>query len=55
MIITIPARKPNFKRKTCYLMHISVSADHKVKIKESEKINKYLDLVGELNNTNCGT
>ena len=36
------------KRKTCHLVDFAVPADHRVKMKESEKINKYLDLAREL-------
>ena len=48
----IPARRPdlvviNKKQKTCRLVDFSVLADHKVKSKESEKKDKYLDLARE--------
>ena len=54
----IPARQPDLvlinrkkkkkkKRRTCCLDFI-IPADHRVKIKESEKIDKYLDLAWEL-------
>ena len=41
----IPARRPHLKE---FLMDFAVSAGNKVKIKESEKTNKYLDLVREV-------
>ena len=42
------ARRPdlvliNKKKRTYHLVNFVVPADHRVKIKESEKINKYLD------------
>ena len=36
------------KELTCHLLGFAVSADHKVKIKENQKIDKYLDLAKEL-------
>ena len=49
----IPARRPdlvliNKKRKTCRIVDFAVPADHRVKIKENEKRDKYLDLAREL-------
>ena len=49
----IPARRPDLvlidkKRNTCHLMDFAVPADHRIKMKESEKINKYFDLAREL-------
>ena len=49
----IPARRPDLvlidkKRKTCHLVDFAVPADHRVKMKEREKIDKYLDLAREL-------
>ena len=41
------------EKKTTYLVDFAVPADHRVKIKNSEKGVKYLDLVRELRN--CGT
>ena len=38
----------NKKKRNCILQDFTVSADNRVKIKESEKINKYLDLPREL-------
>ena len=38
----------NNKKKTCHLVDFAVSADNQVKVKESEKIYKYLDLAREL-------
>ena len=51
----IPARRPDLvinnkkkkKKKTCRLVDFAVPADHRVKIKESEKEDKYLDLARE--------
>ena len=33
---------------TCHLVYFTVQADHKVKIKESKKRDKYMDLAGKL-------
>ena len=35
------------KNRTCRLVDFAVPADHRVKIKENEKRDKYLDLAGE--------
>ena len=52
--------KHQLTKKKCHLVDFVVPADHWVKIEESEKINKYLDLARELkkaveyeDNTNC--
>ena len=53
----IPARRPNLviierkrkrKNRTCRIVDFAVSADHRVKIKENRKRDKYLDLAREL-------
>ena len=49
----IPARRPdlvliNKKERTCQLVDFAVPADHRVKLKENEKMDKYLDLAREL-------
>ena len=51
----ISARRPDLiiikgkKRKTtCKIVDFAIPADNKIKLKESEKKNKYLDLAGEL-------
>ena len=36
------------KKKTCHLEDFVIPADHRVKIKESKKINKYLELARKL-------
>ena len=36
------------KRRTCRIVDFVVPAEHRVKLKESEKVNKYLDLAREL-------
>ena len=51
----IMARRPdlvllNKKKLNCRLVDFDILADHKVKIKESENISKYLDLAVELKN-----
>ena len=35
------------KRRTCPILDLAISADHRVKIKESKKIDKYKDLARE--------
>ena len=49
----IPARRPdliiiNKKKRICKIVDFAVPADHRIKLKESEKKNKYLDLAREL-------
>ena len=49
----IPARRPDLvlidkKERTCQLVDFAVPADHRVKLKENEKMDKYLDLAREL-------
>ena len=45
-------RKENGKKKrTCKSVDFAIPADHRIKLKESEKKNKYLDLARELNKT----
>ena len=33
----------NKKKRTCHLVAFTIPADHRMKIKESEKLDKYLD------------
>ena len=60
----IPARRPDLgliNNKKSQLVDFAVPADHRVKMKENEKIDKYLDFARELKNlwnmrvkvTNC--
>ena len=47
------ARRPdliiiNKKKRTCKIVNFAVPADHRIKLKECEKKNKYLDLAREL-------
>ena len=49
----IPARRPdliiiNKKKRTCKIVDFAVLTDHRIKLKECEKKDKYLDLVREL-------
>ena len=49
----IPARRPdliiiNKKKKTCKIVDFAVPADHRIKLKECEKKDKYLDLARQL-------
>ena len=46
-------RKKERKKKKCNLVDFALLTDHRVKRKESEKIDKYLDLAKELKS--CGT
>ena len=48
----ISARRPdliiiNKKKRTCKIVDFAVPADHRIKLKECEKKDKYLDLVRE--------
>ena len=45
-------KKEKRKKRTCRIVGFAVLADYRVKIKESEKKSKYLDLAWELKN--CG-
>ena len=52
----ISARRPdqiiiNRKKKTCKVVGFAVPADHRIKMKECEKKDKYLDLARELKKT----
>ena len=42
------------QKKTCRIVNFDVPADHRVKLKESEKRNNYLDLSRELKNYETG-
>ena len=57
--LLILARGPGLvivkKKKTCRIVDSAVSADHKVKIKENEKRDKYVDLAREVKTKNYGT
>ena len=49
----ISARRPDFiiikkKKRTCNIVNFAVPADHRIKLKESEKKDKYLGLDREL-------
>ena len=49
----ISARRPNLiiinkKKRTCKIVDFAVPADHRIKLKECEKKDKYLDLAREL-------
>ena len=49
-------RRPNLemvnkKQRTCRIGEIAIPADHRVKLKEGEKRDKYLDLARELKKT----
>ena len=52
----IPARRPdliiiNKKKRTCKIVDFAVPVDHRIKLKECEKKDKYLDLDRELKKT----
>ena len=52
----IPARRPdliiiNKRKRICKIVDFAVPADHRINLKESEKKDKYLDLVRELKKT----
>ena len=48
----IPARRPdliiNKKKRTCKIVDFAAPADHRIKLKESKKKDKYFDLAREL-------
>ena len=48
----ISVRRPNqsIKKRIYWIVHFVVQADHRVKLKESQKRDKYLDLAWEQNN-----
>ena len=64
IITTRPCDSQKTKKRTCRIVDFDILADHRVKLKESEKRDKYLDLVRELEkkpmeyksdrDTNCG-
>ena len=41
-------KKKNEKRRTCWIVDFAIPADHRLKIKENEKGDKYYDLAREL-------
>ena len=45
---TRPNNNQQQKKRTCKIVDFTVPADHQVKLKESEKKDKYLDLAREL-------
>ena len=52
----ISARRPdliiiNKKKRTCKIVDFAVPADHRIKLKECKKKDKYLDLARELKKT----
>ena len=53
----ISARRPDLiiinkkKKRICKIVDFAVSADHRIKLKECEKKDKYLDLARELKKT----
>ena len=46
--MTRPYNNQQQKKRTCRIVDFAVLADHRVKLKESEKKDKYLDLTKEL-------
>ena len=47
-IIINQKKKKKKKKRTCKFVNFAVPADHRIKLKESEKKDKYLDLAREL-------
>ena len=47
-LIIINKKKKKEKKRTCKIVDVAIPADHRVKLRESEKKNKYLDLTKEL-------
>ena len=60
-LIIINKKEKEKKKRTCKIVDFAVPADHRIKLKECEKRDKYLDLARELkklehtgdNYTNC--
>ena len=50
-IISQQKEKKKEKKRTCQIVDFAVPADHRVKLKESEKKDKYLDLAREQKKT----
>ena len=50
MIVNPPTPKKRRKKRTCWIVDLAIPADHSVKLKESEKKDKYLDFARELKN-----
>ena len=48
-------KKKKKKRRTYRIVNFAVSADHRAKLKENEKRDKYLEITRELKNNNYGT
>ena len=51
---TRPYNNQQQKKKICKIVHFAVPADHRIKLKEWEKRDKYLDVARELKK-NYGT
>ena len=49
--MTRPNDSQQQKKRTCQIVNFAVLVDHRVKIKENEKIDKYLELARELKKT----
>ena len=49
-LIIINKKKKKKKKKICKIVDFAVLADHRIKLKEWEKRDKYLDLARELKN-----
>ena len=47
---TIPYNNNQLKKRICKIVDFAVPADHRIKMKEYEKKDKYFDFVGELKN-----
>ena len=47
-LVIINNKNNNQNKRTCKIVYFAVSADHRVKLKESKKKDKYLDLAREL-------
>ena len=50
-LIIINQKKKKKEKKICKIDEFALSADHRIKLKESEKRDKYLDLIRELKKT----
>ena len=41
------------KKRTCKIVDFAIKADHRIKLEESEKKDKFLDIAGELKKNYC--
>ena len=54
IIINKKKKKKEKEKRTCKIAYFAVPVDHRIKLKECEKKDRYLDLAREMKK-NCGT